>query len=511
MEVQADLVRLNPNGYLPLPWSVRAHLGLASGAGVTIVLTNPPPGRGRVPDILVTPLTPHRLRTTFSVEITVPEKEGAVRDVLALVSDAANIVLSDTITLEGRDEHKVNLVIEPAYGAPEVDEFRQTLEEMFRSLGPHAQPTIAPTYTGAKHLEFEEPRRIENAYLPWNGWREILASDYPKDEKLFDLSRVVVSSNPDQRLLRYIFPRQGVVQLTAPHNNLPGALREITGAISKTGYNILSSRLSRTPRPKATERMSVFVAVCEPVNKKATPEGLKLAVQAIPKTYIAKRCKLDYGANASDTRYLVPRGARVIRPPGDLKQSVLEERVNARLASSAGEQAMLFFLSYRFIKSLTEDENRLTEHETSLEVIRKAVRHAGGAILEAPVNTGAETSREAIYPRLWAADACLVLALDENGEGVLSLSQAHEIGFFAGQRKPVRVLVERNRARKVNALGNIDGYTRIDYDEDSTRIRQSAAHRSLYQRVFHYVRSLAEADGQIAPRKKGAVDGASPP
>lgn len=496
MEVQADLVRLDQSGHLPLPWSVRAHLGLETGVGVTIVLTRPPAGQGRIPDILVTPLTPHRLNCTLSVELVVPEKEGAVRDVLAHVSDEANIVISDTITLEGRDKHKLNLVIEPAFGSPTVEAFEEKVAKMFSALA--EKPVISPVYPSHQELELEEPLRIDKGYIKWNGWLPIFSHDYAKDVGLYDLTRVVVSSNPDQRVVRYIFPRRGVVQITAPHNNLPGAVHAIAGAISKKGYNILSSRLSRTPRPGATERMSVFVAVCEPGKKASVPDDLKAAVRAINNVYIAKGCSIDFGQKAANSRYLIPRGARMVRPPADLKPLVAEERQTAKIATPNPDAKLVFFLSYRFVRGLTNDQNYLVEHAESLKVMRQAIRDVGCAHIEAPQQHDFETSREAIYPKLWAADACLVLALDESGSGKLSLSQAHETGFFIGQRKPVKILVERERSRDVAALGNMDGYLRLDYDSKGPPSK-SADHRSLYQRVYRYAYSLAEERGHAPP------------
>lgn len=602
MEVLGDLIRLDPSGQLPLPWSIRAHLGLESNTGVSIFLTQPekgavkwPTGRmrkrashldaiGRIPDILVTPLTSHKLKQTFSVEISVPESQGAVREVLASLNGTdANVVLSDTLTREGREDHTINLVMEPAVKMkPET--FHNHLARVLKRWKVK-RDDIRPVFDAADLLP-QPPLRVQNGILPPFSWRELITRDYRDRVDSYDLRKVVVSSNPDRRILRYIFPIRGVVQLDIPHNNVPGALEAITGAINSAGYNILSSRLSRTPRFPMNDQMSVFVAVCEPVSPAAEADNaedaarlraeVKRIVLEADKNFIAVPRKLNsFGRKSSDTRYSLPRGAQIVLPPESLLRKIQEEKklaeelyrtefdedrlvakhrlndalnaphkvgkkaaeqiesckraladIDARRAKYGANPRKLIFLSHRFVEHRENAVPEIVrEHTQSIEIIRKAIKDAGCFAFTLPAPWDREMTADAIFPSLWAANACLVLALDEKGSGAPSLSQAHEYGFFMGQRKKAFMLVAQSRLDQTHALGNLDGFVRLTYggkrieagdpttkvSADFVALDVGDPHPpfSLYNQVIKCVDALCEDPDEAPDQRRPEDDGHS--
>jgi hypothetical protein len=527
MEVLGDLIRLSPSGHLPLPWSMRAHLGLESETGVSVFLTQPE-GQG-VPDILITPLTPHNLLTTFSFELQVREEKGAVHSVLKRLDRDANIVISDTITLEGRTRHKLNLVIEPSRDELTAAEFKKKIKESLESVPTlFGKVTVKDIYDPKQGKLLERPPvRIADAYIPWPNWREIITttSPYKEQAKKYDLTRVVVSSNPDQRLLRYVLPRKGVVQLEVPHHNLPRALQAITEKINDMNYNILSSRLSRTPRRPTTERMSAFVAVCEPnedmsnASEKDIVESAKRlrdAVRQIDSKYIAANTKFGFGRSADGTRYLIPRNARNVLPPQHLLtliEGYRRDAINKFREVHGRRPELLIFLSYRFVKGRLTDPRIQKEHADSLLAIRDAALSVDCHVLVGKPALRADTTAEAIYPAMWVGDACLVLALNEKGVGEPSLSQAHEYGMFMGARKRARILVSQERLRDGDTLGNLDGFVRITYADDPLAVRPGGApgvpvgdhdhDESLYSRVRAFLKDMVE--------EKHGLEGEDPP
>lgn len=500
MEIHGDLIQLEHKGYLPLPWTVRAHLGLANGTHVQLALTKPKPGLRRVPDILLTPLQTQRLNETLCVELEVDEREGAVAAVLSKFSKNVNIVLSDSITLEGRQKHKISVIVEPAKTGTTYSQFRK---EISRNLDIDNWPTrlklpnITRVYDGPSNFLREYDATVRNGFVKTAEWRKEIEREYPDDVAYFDLSRLVVSSNPDQRLLRYVIPRKGVVQVTVPHRNIPHAVKEISRTIRDNDYNILSSRLSRTPPHGALEgNISEFVAVCEPVKEAADPRRLKASIldgDNILTGFGISRVKTTTGRWAENTTYIAPLNSRFVSP-GE-KMALLNKRcrqqiISEYLSSFGKPPHLLVFVSRRFVQTRSRARLILEEYEHSLAEIRTAILDASCAVVEADIKSGQDTTPDAVYPRLWSSDACLVLALDELGHGALSPSQMHEYGFFMGQTKPVKALVEKTRQGQLN-VGNIDGYTRLEY-AGGAQLQKRTSSQSLYAAVTRFMNNLFE-------------------
>ena len=254
-----------------------------------------------------------------------------------------------------------------------------------------------------------------------------------------------------------------------------------------------------------TERMSVFVAVCEPTatsdNYRERAEDLCLAVRQIDQRYITNKAKPSYGKPADRTRYPQPRHSQFVLPPEHLLKQMQAERSTAidefrvakkaQRAQAAGYRLdakptpKIVFVSHRFVhnKKAAAAETK-KEHKDSLDVIVEAIEKANCIAFPLRGAGAHETTAEVIYPRLWAADICLILALNEDRQGELSSSQAHEYGFFMGQRKKARILVRADRLPDTNKLGNMDGFIRLTYDGE---VSDKTSDYSLYMQVLTFL------------------------
>jgi len=129
------------------------------------------------------------------------------------------------------------------------------------------------------------------------------------------------------------------------------------------------------------------------------------------------------------------------------------------------------------------------------EIVR-AIEACQCAVIEA-ANPGKDENRyydiqvyRAVFSRLWASDACAVLALNEDGTGHLSLSIAHEIGFFSGRNRPLRVFTSITRD-KDPVFGNIVGMNRSTYaDGDAAFVPDGVD--CLYLVAKRWVESIAD-------------------
>lgn len=327
----------------------------------------------------------------------------------------------------------------------------------------------------------------------------------PNAEETYDLTRMVVSSNPQQRLLRFIIPKKGVIELRVPHRNRPGALREISSVIRRLEYNILSMRLSRTPPANRTAKTSVFVAACEPLEmsdgRVSSNEALKLNLRRIDSRYSIDTVSITEGKAAYKTLFLTPKRREIVQIDPDIavdRARVREEVGAVFIAKFKSEPRRFIFLSKRFIGDRKESREYFREQELAIKTFVRAVEDSGCAVIEA-ANPGQAEDRyydlqvyKAVFSRLWASDACAVLALNEEGSGKLSMSIAHEIGFFAGRNRPLKVFVTTDRD-KDPVFGNIVGMNRVTYaGGDSGFV--DAEQTSLYQKVKMWVSGLLLAE-----------------
>lgn len=488
MEIQSDLIILPSTSFLPLPWSVRGPLGLATGSEVSLALVQSDSAGRRMPDIIVTPLQSEYLHQTFTLEVELGERAGAVADFLSwfgerIARDSGNninIVLSETITLEGRQKHKIHIVVEPALN-PTLDLALLTkIVDAIAREHPNdiLSRKLQPTYS-AEHPKYvlQQKIRVDSGWLKYDGWMQRIVERYADIIHEYDVDKVVVSSSPDQRLLRYIIPRKGVIEIRVPHRNKPGALKAISNIIREANYNILSSRLSRTPpSPYVTASTSVFVAACEPLEDGVPVQDLKnrLSLQ-IDTSFMIDKVSTSVGRHAADSLFLTPK--RTERVELDAVIAAQRDKVRTEAAqdyySRYGTQPNRFvFLSRRFLDK-AKNASTFEEQRKTVAKIRDALESARCAVIDA-ADPGQDANRyiddnvyTAVFSRLWASDACLVLALSDDGTGSVSLSLAHEIGFFAGRNKPIKVLVSASRERDP-VFGNTVGKNRIVYCDPPT-------------------------------------------
>lgn len=514
MEIQSDLIVLPTSNHLPLPWSVRGPLGLETNSEVSIALVHGGGSGDGLPDIVVTPLQSEFLNRTYTLDVELGERPGAVSDFLTWLGDGiaqkrgndVNIVLSETITLEGRNKHKMHIVLEPSSEDSTINKTKinEIMDELKIAHADIIKYRTEPVYdAAAMNYMLEQTAPVQNGWIHYGDWKKTILERYPDAESVYDLSRMVVSSNPDQRLLRYIIPKKGVIELRVPHRNRPGALREISQVIGSQNFNILSSRLSRTPPLNRTAKTSVFVAACEPLdgNNQSSEENLerlRIRLRSIDTKYSIDTISISKGRAAEKTLFLTPNRRELVQIDPDIAvdRAKVREEIAARFIGKYNSYPKKFiFISKRFIDSGQTTKKHYDEQERSISVMVKAIEDGGCAVIEA-ANPGKDENRyydiqvyKAVFSRLWASDACAVLALNEKGTGELSLSISHEIGFFSGRNRPIKVFTSSSRD-KDPVFGNIVGMNRITYsDGDGAFVNDSVD--SLYQCVRRWIESIS--------------------
>ena len=109
MEIQSDLIILQQNNYLPLPWPVRGPLGLETGSEVWIALVYTGERPEGLPDIIVTPLQSEYLTSTYALDVELGERTGAVADFLTWLGDS---IASETA---GISRFQVRIAVSPRW------------------------------------------------------------------------------------------------------------------------------------------------------------------------------------------------------------------------------------------------------------------------------------------------------------------------------------------------------------------------------------------------------------
>jgi hypothetical protein len=455
MEIMGGLIELDRVDTLPIPWFMRAHLGLETGSKVWFGATDTHP-HNRLPDIILSPLDPRKFDDITAVTLSNDEGVGTLADVLDHVRPPVNIALADSVTLEERTHHRINLVLEQAPGS-NIDEFKEQRSGFVRRYSPAPDEPkydlkFSTIYDEQKRLVFPPRRTIVNEGTIYIGdLVERIKHKYSKLAPLYDFTRLVVSSNPDQRLLRYIIPKKGIVTLKLHHEDAPRVLYGIARGIAEANYNILCSRLSRARSTK--DERSTFVCECEPSEGSIPPEELISHLELKGAIYGGT---IHRGVRSQDSLYPRPPGSINVRP---------HENYRARISSLREEitSRRPLFLSRRFVElKESVDANVKDTYLQVLQSIRTGAGSAGWTILEAPPHKIDEEIDQAVYPRLWLAEAFLILAFYEDGRGSLSPNQAMELGFARGQNKPAAILIDTMHIPDFN-VSNHSGRTFLDY------------------------------------------------
>jgi hypothetical protein len=418
----------------------------------------------QLPDIVVSPLDPRQFHEITNVTLANREGIGTLAEVIREIRPPINIALADSVTIEGRARHRINLVIEKADGAERdtyVDQ-RTSFVRRFSKAPDAYDYELEVTeidksqrrFTGAKAV------RVKNGCVQIGDLLRQIRAAHPTLVDNYDLGRVVVSSNPDQRILRYIIPRKGVVTITIPHEDAPGVLRTILEGVGDAGYNILCSRLSRVP-PDDIEKASIFVAECEPGPNAVSPRELIESLKA-DSVYTGT---FDFGVRARDSLYLRPRHSVVALPQPSYRDGIKTELQRLRVANPAfrGDRQRSVFVSRRFIETKPSiDANVSAAYAKLRKALEKGIDDAGWAMSSAPPDYAGKPIDNEIYPRLWVSDAIIVVAFFDDASGQLSLNQAHELGFYMGQNKPTAILIDNAKMADFN-VSNYAGRQILDY------------------------------------------------
>jgi hypothetical protein len=487
MEVMGGLIVLDREDTLPIPWFMRSHLGLQRGCKVSYALTEDETKehpRKQLPDIVVSPLDPRHFHEITNVTLANSEGIGTLAEVIREIQPPINIALADSVTIEGRARHRINLVIEKADGAEDETYIDRRTSFIRRfSKAPDAYDydlefseidKSQRKFTGAKAV------RVKDGCLKIGDLLRQIRQRYAHIVDEYDLGRVVVSSNPEQRILRYIIPRRGVITINIPHEDAPGVLRTIVEGVGDAGYNILCSRLSRVPPDS-------IVAECEPGPSAVSPQELidSLAMDSVyPGNF-------DYGVRARDSLYLRPRHSLSVLPQPSYREGIRAELKKLRVPNPAyrGDRKRSVFISRRFIETKTGvDANVSAMYARVRKALERGIEAAGWAMSSAPPDKAGQLIDNEIYPRLWVSDAIIVVAFFDDGTGKMSLNQAHELGFYMGQNKPHAILIENSKIPDVN-VSNYTGRQILDYQSNVAFQDDDAG--SITARVRDWLKMIA--------------------
>ena len=446
MFILGDLIRLpvDEDKGLPLPWWYRAPLAFESGTDVFVALTDSL--EDRPGEIFVSVLNPNHWDEMFRLRCRYAEEPGVISRVFGATS-AWNIALAETVTIEGSRTHQLDLICEP-FGQETAD---TDLEHLRSRLDADGFEDVV-----IQRLRLPEPK------IDWHrkgfvrsGWvrsRRVLRWKAAVKKQLdeiaepgdFDLSRLVVSADTENRVLRYVIPRHGARTIKIEHADEPGSLNKLTVALNECDLNILSSLLKRGGvQPDNAE----LVAVCEPTREapksgKALGDRIKERLNELPQELRAD-VRINRGRAADQALY--------VRKPGDISIRVPVELGPRVVTIKKKNQPRLFtvFLSQRFVGG------RVRRYA---DEVKEVLAGFGCRVLQAPPKPGAfATSFDEVSAIMWAASAGLVLVAEPEDENELSfsLNLAHEFGFLQGQGKPVLVLVED----KVKSLNDLDSWS----------------------------------------------------
>lgn len=465
MEIMGGLIKLDRQDQLPIPWYIRGHLGLHTGSRVWCARTDPRHDTRRLPDIIVSPLEPQYFHLTTAVSLAKSETIGALADVIREVHSPANIAVADSVTIEGRHRHQVDVVIEPLPDSEEsFDRARKHFVGQFNSLPGGVDFELSTTGIYPREGKFMGAKRlvVANGLINIDSLLESIRGRLPDLSEEFDFQRLVVSSNPARRIVRYIIPRKGVVTLSIPHQDRPGVLLKILDAIKEARFNILCSRLSRVP-PRGRDQASTFVAECEPSEGSPKPGDL---LDALAKINGVDRGTPRHGTRASKVLYLNKPGTVSISPPREYHAPIDDER-RAMRPKGGGARPRAVFVSRRLMENRGDLPLEVVERfKKILRAAEKGIARAGWVRLQAAAE-GAQAGNsfiEKVYPRMWVADALMVLAFDENAGGTITINQGQELGFAMGQSKATAILVEEMKDKEFSAqISNYAGRQLLTY------------------------------------------------
>lgn len=451
MQVLGDLIRLpdSEEKGLPLPWWHRAPLGLSNNTNVFAALTIASEGRP-VSDLIVTVLNPSRWTRMFRLDCEREDAPGVVADAFKKIPPL-NIALAETVKLETGNLHRVSLICEPTSAEQntqkEIERIRAELEGELFSVKTEPMPSLPD-------LAWISSGYVEHGWVKGVQWHQEIAARYSPAVKKVDLKKVVVSADTKSRVLRFVFPRRGVMAVSIKHADEPGALAEITSTLRSCDLNILSAFLRRGGGRGVNAEL---VAVCEPIND-VSDDGISRLKERIKEGItniqpgIRPKLNISEGKYAEDTIYSRHPEEIAARVPRNISGAVHEFK--DRLKGMAGnEKAIPIFLSRRFQES--SHDSRI------IEDVRQALRDNNCLPVEAEPTIARDpiTIYTEVSSKMWASKAGIVLVVKADDKRHISLNLAEELGFLLGQGKMVLMLVESEQEciEMMNSFANLAG------------------------------------------------------
>lgn len=467
MFILGDLIAVPLNEpKLPLPWWHRAPLAFESGTQVTLAVTHPK--EDRPGDLLVSVINPNKWPQSYRIRCFYQDKPGIVAKVFGFTRKHHwNIALAETVTIDAGRNHALDLICEPA--------------------GPHSAPSVQALLAELKDAGFEHPksqRLGEPGPTLWNRagevrggwlvdnhgrglpWREKLTEQLNSMKRLheFDLTKLVISADTATRCLRAVIPRKGVQNVVIEHKDVYGALKELTDALWRAGFNVLSSLLKRGGAPKEN---AVLIAICEPVKLGEDDDVLRKRIEdevrKIDEFYRAEP-RITGGHLCYKVLDVKRHGDTIIHMPEELGW-----RVQRRKDELSQVRKGAIFLSYRISNPKTRPY---------VEEIREVLKLAGYDVVESPSRShgshGLQSSFEDVSAAMWVSDGVIVVIADADDIPV-SLNLAHEFGFFQGQTKPILWLTEQSE--KVEAFvdqtfSNVKGMAKPHFSPEMAMQRE---------------------------------------
>ncbi|WP_297515960.1 ACT domain-containing protein [uncultured Caulobacter sp.] len=488
MEIQGGLIQLGENNHLPVPWQLRAFLGLQSGARAYVGVTRP--SENHPPDIILSPIALEKLPYCYKLITSHTEEKLSFNAVLGEIKSFSiiNIAIADSVTIEGRTRHVSTLVLEPVAYPPEgstrinnqkfqLENYVEELDKAVRKIESALNARFGAGAAIIKRIEAPSnyleiyPVYMKNGFIQNSSWYHLSSKNMPKSPvgDLYNTRFVVCSGNTENSYIRYIFPAKDSLEISISHRDISGALFAVTSLIGESGFNILSSRLSRTPPKGLNTEISRFVAVCEPQPDRTADNCMSMLSSKLD-TLMKENKNLRHGISkpnikpviqAAKSVFLSRADGRTISMPAQFSYAtdrIIEKR------DFSGDNRIKIFLCYKFF-GRPGDPNVLL-----IDAFKDIIKQEDMHWVDASIDEENDTTYDYIQASLWMSDACIVLAFNEEGRkytGNLSVNQTHEIGFMHGQMKPFKIVVHQDRFGQAR-FSNLPDHQFLTYKDDAT-------------------------------------------
>jgi len=463
MEVLGSLIKLRSNNSLPLPWWHRAPLGFIHGTTIHMALVKNKSRQEPTVDLILSVLDPTKWKYVIRVDVWGNDRPGFISKVYDSVFPL-NIAITETVTLETGEKHHITLICEPKDNAAikgmqpleYIERERKRITDKLALYPGIFAPKIKQFFEESLDEVWHKRVVVEHGWIQNSDWLKKLNDLYPDINQKIDLTMAVVSADTTKRLMRYIFPYKGAILINVQHADEPGVLRDITKALRKSNLNILSSFLRRGGVPYGDAE---FVAVCESSERKSQKDfefQIRDEIKSLPPEHRTDLKKISDG---------LPITKSMIHPrhPDDFIITIPEEISYGlkKYKNKIHDGKIPIFISKRFIN----DDDRL--QKISQTICSTLEQEDYCPIIAVPESTKSSSSREQIYTPMWYCHAVIVIVASTDQGRAFGLNQAHEVGFFEGQNKPVLYLVQdKNKGDIYGKFSNANDHIKLTFPDD---------------------------------------------